>query len=179
MIRSDKPSEFRKIFDEEFGYVTRVLRRLGVRPADVEDLAQEVFVNAHRKFSEYDRSRPVRPWLFAFAFRVAANHQRLSRNSKEVLSEAASDTSMELVDASTPEQALTQRQQQELVLAALQHVPLDRRGALVMHDIDGFSAPDIAASLAIPVNTVSSRVRIARDEFKKALRRLQLRKGEP
>jgi len=167
--------DFSAVFEAEFSYVCRVLRRLGVRSADLEDVAQEVFVTVHRKFAEYDRARPIRPWLFAFAFRSASNHQRLARHRREVSGTPLSEPPA----ATTPEDALSDRQAQELVLAALQGVPLDRRSALIMHDIDGFSAPEIAEALSVPVNTVYSRVRIARDELKKALRREQLRRGEP
>jgi RNA polymerase sigma-70 factor (ECF subfamily) len=64
------------------------------------------------------------------------------------------------------------------VLDALQGVPLERRSVLIMHDIDGIAAPDIASALSIPVNTVYSRVRVARDEFRAALKREQLKGGE-
>jgi RNA polymerase sigma-70 factor (ECF subfamily) len=165
--------EFQAIFAAEFSYVCRALRRLGVRHADLEDVAQEVFVSVHGKFAGYDRARPVRPWLFAFALRAASNYQRLARHARERPAESEGES------AHTPEVALADRQKQELVLGALEGVPLERRSALIMHDIDGFSAPEIADALAVPLNTVYSRVRVARDEFRAALRRAELRRGAP
>ncbi len=165
-------ADFQAIFAAEFSYVCRALRRLGVRQADLEDQAQEVFVSVHAKFDGYDRSRPIRPWLFAFAFRAASNYQRLARHRHERSAELA-----EAESAHTPEVLLADRQKQELVLSALEGVPLERRSALIMHDIDGFSAPEIADALAVPVNTVYSRVRVARDEFRAALKRAELRRG--
>src|SRR5688572_18940673 len=76
--------QFRAIFVRELAYVVRSLRRLGVRHEEVEDMAQEVFLAAHVHLDRYDPSRPVRPWLFAFAARVAANYRRLSRHTHEV-----------------------------------------------------------------------------------------------
>jgi RNA polymerase sigma-70 factor (ECF subfamily) len=167
--------EFSDVFDAEFSYVCRVLRRLGVREAELEDLAQEVFVTVHGKFPEYDRALPIRPWLFAFAFRVAGNHQRLARHRREV----SVDADLAETDAgTTPEHTLADRQAQELVLRALDGVPLERRSVLIMQDIDGFSASEVANALSIPVNTVYSRLRIAREEFKAALKREQLKRGE-
>ena len=165
--------EFQSVFDTEFSYVCRVLRRLGVLTPDLEDVAQEVFVSVHGKFASYDRSLPIKPWLFAFAYRAAANYQRLARHRREVSEEALGDS----VAPGTPEQDLLDRQRQGRVLEALQGVPLERRGVLVMHDIDGIAAPEIASALSIPVNTVYSRVRVARDEFRAALRRAELRGG--
>ena len=161
-------AEFQAIFDGEFAYVCRVLQRLGVRTMDLEDQAQEVFVAVHRKLADYDRNRPVRPWLFSFAFRTASNYQRLVRHTRERPLE------VETLDAEgTPESHLQDREAQRLVLAALDGVPLERRSALIMHDIDGFSAPEIADALAIPLNTVYSRVRVARDEFRSSLARVK------
>jgi RNA polymerase sigma-70 factor (ECF subfamily) len=173
-VSADLRREFQALFDAEFSYVCRALRRLGVREGDLEDVAQEVFVSVHGKFASYDRALPIKPWLFAFAFRAAANYQRLARHRREV---AAPDTHERAAEG-TPEQLLVERQMQARVLAALEGVPLDRRSVLIMHDIDGISAPDISVALSIPLNTVYSRVRVAREEFRGALRREQLRGGE-
>ena len=166
--------EFQSVFDTEFSYVCRVLRRLGVLVPDLEDVAQEVFVSVHGKFASYDRALPIKPWLFAFAYRAASNYQRLARHRREVSEDELGDSIAE----GTPEQALVDRQLQARVLNALQGVPLERRSVLIMHDIDGIGAPDIASALSIPVNTVYSRVRVARDEFRAALKREQLKGGE-
>jgi len=63
--------EFRALFDAHGVYVMKSLRRLGVRPGDVEDLTHEVFLTVLRKWDTYDATRPPRPWLFAFALRMA------------------------------------------------------------------------------------------------------------
>lgn len=164
--------EFRGIFAAQFSYVCRALRRLGVREGDIEDQAQEVFVQVHGKLDSYDPARPIRPWLFAFAFRAAANYLRSAWYRRERASDLANMPETTLAtQGDTPETELSQRQMQARVLRALGGVPLERRSVLIMHDIDGFSAPEISKALEIPVNTVYSRVRVARDEFRAALKR--------
>src|SRR5690606_1467731 len=74
---------FEAMFRRELGYVLASLRRLGVRPGDVEDLAHDVFVVALRRLADLDPARPARPWLFGIALRVAADHRRLARNRYE------------------------------------------------------------------------------------------------
>jgi RNA polymerase sigma-70 factor (ECF subfamily) len=140
-----------------------------VRSSDLEDAAQEVFVSVHKKLDELDPARPVRPWLAAFAYRVAANQNRLAKNRREVVGEAADEPERGL----DPEQALDERRAREVVLSALQATPLERRAVLVMHDIDAFTAPEIAEALSIPVNTVYSRLRVARRELRDALGRVR------
>ena len=75
---NEKRSSF-DVFQSEFDYLCRTLRRLGVRPADVEDDVQEIFLVLDRKWGEYDPSRPIRPYLFGIAFRVVASRKRRQR----------------------------------------------------------------------------------------------------
>src|SRR5215472_17365750 len=84
---ADRDALFRDVFAGEFDYVWTSLRRLGVHDRDLEDVAQEVFVHVHRRLDDYDPGRPLRPWLFAFAFRCASDWRRLARHRVEVLGE--------------------------------------------------------------------------------------------
>lgn len=165
---------FRAVFDAELQYVWNVLRRMGVRAGDLEDLTNEVFVAVHRGLATFDATRPMRPWLFGIAFRVASNHRRQARHRYEVADDAAA-----AVDpADGPEEHLASGQARQLVLDALEALDLDLRGVLVMHDLDGHPVPEVAAALGLPLNTAYSRLRLARERFAAAVRRLQLRRGE-
>lgn len=165
---------FAAIFEAEVGYVHHTLLRLGVRGADVEDVTHDVFVAVHESLPRFDPRRPLRPWLFGVAFRVASDHRRLARHRREI-----GDDDPDAVDAAPPaDEQLAAAEIRALVLRALDTLDLDRRAALVMHDLDGCSAPEIAEALAVPLNTVYSRIRLARADFKAAVRRLRAR-GEP
>jgi len=157
-------------FQDELDYVWRTLRRLGVQPSDIEDMGQEVFLALRRSWGEYDSSRPLRPYLFGIAFRLASAHQR--KRVREVATGIG-----EVLDAAPgPDDALESKQARALVLAALERIPLPRRGVLVMHDIDGVAMTEIAKVLSIPLFTSYSRLRKARKELESAIRR-QLREG--
>lgn len=71
-----------------------------------------------------------------------------------------------------PEEQATESESRARILECLQLVPLARRAVLVMHDLDGFSAQEIASTLDIPLNTAYSRLRTARTEFKTAHQRM-------
>jgi RNA polymerase sigma-70 factor (ECF subfamily) len=165
---------FRSLFEQEFTYVWNVLRRLGIAPRDLEDLTQQVFLQVHSQLASFDPSRPLRPWLFAFAFHVASNHKSLARNRIELCVVAP-----ELADPLPPaDEQLITRQELELAELALARVSLDRRALLLLHEIEGHSIPEIAHSLAIPLNTAYSRLRLARQEYELAVRRLRAQRGE-
>jgi len=156
----------------EFDYIVRSLRRLGVREYDVEDLAHEVFLVLHRTWDRYDASRPLRPYLFGIAFRVAASHRRKTWRESPCVLHDIDDS------APRPDQALQAKQARAMVLAALEHVPLPRRAVFVMHDIDEMGMRDIASTLSIPLFTAYSRLRKARKEFAAAVSSLA-RASEP
>jgi RNA polymerase sigma-70 factor (ECF subfamily) len=171
---SDSHVDLGAIFEEQFDYLYSRLRRLGVREADLEDVVHEVFIKVHANLTAYDRSRPLRPWLFGFAFRAAADHRRLARHRLEVLG-----SSVEPVDPSLPaDRALERGEERALVEAALQSVDFDRRAVLLLHDVDEVSVPAIARELGIPVATAYSRLRVAREELTAAVTRLRKARGD-
>jgi RNA polymerase sigma-70 factor, ECF subfamily len=167
------PRAFRVLFEAEFSYVFHSLRRLGVREADQEDLTHDVFVIAYRRLPDFDTTRSLRPWLFGIAFRVASDYRRRARHLREV---ADADEAEPVDQAPLADRQLAGEQTRQLVLDALDHLDLDRRAVLVMHDIDGYAIPKVAQALSIPLNTAYSRLRLAREQFKAAVQRIQLRR---
>jgi RNA polymerase sigma-70 factor (ECF subfamily) len=160
--------DFRTIFELEVGYVMRTLRRLGVAPADLEDLAHDVFLAVHQRLDAYDPARALRPWLFGFAFRVASHYRRKAGR------ETALDHVERVVDASDgPEALLEKEARRKLVLAGLDAIELSRRAVFVLHELDGVTCDEIARTLAIPIGTAYSRLRLARQDFSAAMNRLR------
>jgi RNA polymerase sigma-70 factor (ECF subfamily) len=161
------------IFDEHFDYVWTTMRRLGVRNADREDLVHEVFLKVNGRLGDYDASRPLRPWLFGFAYRVAADYHRLARHRVEVIGGSTEASSSDV----PADERVAAREERELLLAALDALDLDRRAVLVMHDLDEVPVPQIAQQLAIPLDTAYSRLRRARKELADHVLRLRIGRG--
>ena len=166
---------FRELFDTHFAYVWASLRRLGVADRDREDQANEVFFRVHQRIDEYDPTRPVRPWLFSFAVRVASEYRRLARHRVEVIGDVESLSPPE----DTSEAEILRRENRDLVIAALGEIELDKRAVFILHDLDECAVPEIAGALSIPIGTAYSRLRSARSEFAAIVRRLQARRGKP
>ena len=169
------PSEFRSIYEAEFDYVYRSLRRLGAEPRDLNDLVQEVFLAVHLRLHTYDRGRPIRPWLFGIAFRALSDSGNRSRAHKEV-SDAA------LAQVGVPpraEQQIAATEARNVVLQALAHLKPEQRAVFVMHTLDECPVPEIARNLEIPLNTAYSRLRLARVDFVGAVKRLMPSGGVP
>jgi RNA polymerase sigma-70 factor (ECF subfamily) len=165
----------RELFDMHAAYVWNTLRRLGVATPDLEDVTHDVFLQVHAHLGAYDGTRPARAWLFGFAFRVASQYRRRAHRRRETYGEPdavahpgrAADEQMEFDD------------DRRLVLRALDAIDLERRAVFVLYELDREPMSEIASSLAIPVNTAYSRLRAARAEFRAAVQRLRLRRGDP
>jgi RNA polymerase sigma-70 factor, ECF subfamily len=167
--------DFRKVFESELGYVWNALRRLGVPERDRADVAHEVFVAVHRHLATYDPARPLRPWLFAFAFRCASAYRRSAPNRFETLSEEGGDAERLRRDPSPPvDDALGAR---ALLAKGLAHLDENKRAALILHELEGWPVAEIAHALREPVQTIYSRLRVGREELTVVLRRLGLQEG--
>lgn len=174
-LASGKILNFKDIFESEFGYVWNSARRLGIPERDLEDVSHDVFFRVYERWADYDQNRPLRPWLFGFAFRVASDYRRRFSHRREVLGvdTEAVDPARNALERAIQAEALTFAQ------LALDSLEIERRAVFILHELDGCPMPEVARSLAIPVNTAYSRLRLAREQFQAALRRERLRQGEP
>ncbi|HEY3253926.1 MAG TPA: sigma-70 family RNA polymerase sigma factor, partial [Polyangiaceae bacterium] len=111
-------------------------------------------------------SRPLRPYLFGIALRVARAHRRKRSRELPLGAVEARD------EKPGPEDALSTKQAYDLLQAALERIPPSRRAVLVMHELDQLPVDEIAQTLAIPLFTAYSRLRKARRELAIATRRL-------
>ena len=154
---------FRSLFDAEYDYVHHSLRRLGVQARDLEDLAHEVFVEVYKNLARYDRQRPIKPWLFAFAFRRASDYRRLARHRTEL--GLPEDIAASTSPGRSAEDHAVDRQAARLVTVALEAMPIEQRAVFVLYEVDEIPMKEIAESLGIPANTAYSRLRLAREVF--------------
>ena len=166
--RSPDERLFRRLYDAEISYVIRSLRRLGIAQAELEDLAHDVFVVVHRRWDDFDRDRPVRPWLFGIAVRTAARALDRSWRRREL---SLGPGAIEAAAAPAPSGSADD-DARALLLQALASLELEQRTVCILHDLDGQAAPEIAAALGIPLNTVYSRLRVARERLAAEVHRL-------
>lgn len=140
----------------------------------MEDAAHDVFLVVHRKWSEYDVARPIKPWLYGIAARVAMRYRSKDARRRE---DYAEDHDTRHVSASETDTDAERARRKALLHQALAAVHPSRIDVLVLHDLDGVSMPDIVAELGVPLNTGYSRLRLARRDLAEALTELGVREG--
>jgi RNA polymerase sigma-70 factor (ECF subfamily) len=163
----DRDAAWRALYDEHFAQVYRLICRFGVPFADVEDVAQRVFVVAYRRAQEIEDVRNVGAWLRAIVVRVVAEHRRWLRvrRVKDWLLRASLEA--ERPPQPTPERDAAARQAQRIVAGVLAQMSPKLRDVLVLLDLEQLELREVAETLGIPANTVRSRRRLAREQFQR------------
>jgi RNA polymerase sigma-70 factor (ECF subfamily) len=156
----------RELVDVYLDFVWRLVRRLGVPEADADDATQQVFWVAAQKL---ERITPgsERAYLGGTALRVAADFRRARQRRREELDV---DVSMQTDPAPGPDELMDQRRTLARLDRVLESLPDKLRTTFVLYELEEMSMPEIAELLDVPVGTVASRLRLARDAFRSALR---------
>jgi RNA polymerase sigma-70 factor (ECF subfamily) len=164
-----RDARLRLMVDQHFDAVWRALRRLGVPAGAADDEAQKVFLVAARRLPEIEAGGE-RQYLLGIAWRVASDARHALFRRREVpLGDMDPELSLGAAPARRPDEALEQKQALELLAALLDEMPQALRDAFVLFELEELSAIDVARLLKVPVGTVASRVRRAREHILKGL----------
>jgi RNA polymerase sigma-70 factor (ECF subfamily) len=161
-----------------FRMVWRTLRRLGLTPAAADDAAQQVFLIASNRLTSVELGKE-RAFLLGTAYRVAANTRRKEERRREA---GAHELERAAHASPNPEELVERKRWRQLLDVVLEEMPIDLRTVFVLFELEGLSCPEIAAALSIPLGTVASRLRRAREAFAQAAARLPIDRdmeGEP
>lgn len=152
--------ELSRLFDVHADYVFRVLLRLGVPRADAEDCVQEVFLVVAHRLADYVEKGSMRAWLFVIARQVALHAQRTNRRRAHYQLAIVAPVATE-----DPHRELVRKQAIELVHEFLAELDEAQGQVFYLAEIEQLSVPEIAAALDVNVNTVYSRLRLARQRL--------------
>jgi RNA polymerase sigma-70 factor, ECF subfamily len=156
------------VFTELAPYVLRVLPRMGVAAADVEDVAQDVFLTVHRALPSFEGRSSVRTWVYGICIRVAGNYrQRAHRRHEQLM--AAPGEQAPLRDTRTPARELEAQQALAALDAALNQLSEAQRAVFVLHEVEQLPVSEIAVALECPKFTVYARLYAARQSVRAKL----------
>jgi RNA polymerase sigma-70 factor, ECF subfamily len=156
---------FEQVYSSSFNDVARWIRALGGMPADVEDLAQEVFLVVRRKLSGFD-GRNLRGWLYRIAQRTVRDYRRRAWFRRVFLGGGSTPEHYDTAPSDNDPGELFERKEAEgLLHGLLGQMSEVRRTTFILFEIEGYSGEEIADMQGIPLNTVWTRLHHARKEF--------------
>lgn len=157
----------------QFDFVWRLLRRLGVPESDAEDATQQVLLVAVQRLDQIPHDKE-RTFLYGTALYVGKtlrrNLRRRSRWLEVMTADAVSENRGPLED-------LERREALAALDRLLNELPDELREVFVLCEIEELTGAEVATLLALPAGTVASRLRRAREAFRKRLLRLQAKEG--
>ena len=146
-----------------FGIAYGVLRN----HADAEEVAQEAFARAFRRFAQLRDRQRFRAWLTRMTWRLAIDRWRADRRRLAREQATAGDSIQP-----TAEQVVVARERAALVWRAIDALPAKLRIVVVLSAIEGHDTSEVAKLLDIPEGTVKSRMFLARRTLADKLRGL-------
>ncbi len=166
-LRLEHEERLREVVNRYSARVWRVLRRAGLGAADAEDAAQDVFWVLAQRAEEVPPAAEL-SFLLSTALRIAADRRRSVWNRSVTESLNASWPS-ELLPQDA---ALSLREELAFVDRALDSLEADERGVFVLAELEELTREQVSEILNIPSGTVATRLRRAREAFRRARARL-------
>lgn len=158
-------ADFDALYAEHFQFVWRCLRGLGVATTQLEDAAQDVFVVVHQRLHTFEHTAALRSWIFGIVRRIAYRYRRTAQRKPSVALPADEAPTCE----PGPQEHIQDVQAAHFVDCFVSGLSDRKREVFVLGVLEGLTVPEIAEALEVPLNTVYTRLRRARAEFREAL----------
>lgn len=158
------PPTFREAFEANAGYMLPLLRRLGVREADLEDVAQEVFLVVHAQLSTFEGRSSLKTWICGIALRKTSEYRRKAYQRREKLVPAALEAQ---AGPAEQEVGLESNERAAQLKAALAELPEKQLQVFVLYEIEELSMLEVARAVGCPRFTAYTRLAAARRALRK------------
>jgi RNA polymerase sigma-70 factor (ECF subfamily) len=156
------------LFDRFEPDVKRLIARMNVPAADVDDLVQLVFLDCARSAANYDDRWPVRSWLFGITLMIVRRHRR---SVAQIAARVGRWTrEKDAMAPARPDDLAENRELAQIADRALAQLTQKKREVFVMVVLEGMPGEDVADALGVPVATVWTRLHHARRELRTILK---------
>jgi RNA polymerase sigma-70 factor, ECF subfamily len=151
--------------------------RFGMRmcrdPGDAEDVLQDTLLAMARGIPDFRGASSISTWLFTIARRFCIKKRRKSKFAPREERSLDTDVALEAAGvadpARSPEDALASKQVEQALERAIGDLPPSSREVLVLRDVEGLTAPQVAEVLGTSVPAVKSRLHRARQSVRAQL----------
>jgi len=157
-------------YREQYGFVWRSLRRLGVPDTAIDDAVHDVFVVAARRLHEFEGRSAITSWLFAVAVRVSKHQRRAAARHRRRKDALAAETQ---VRAPSDGGGFDRQDAARTLHALLERIDEPLRHVYILMELEQMTGREVAGILSLTVPTVHSRLRAARQQLRRHAEALQ------
>jgi RNA polymerase sigma-70 factor, ECF subfamily len=165
----DTPSSLRGLYEEHAPFVCRILRRLSVPEAELDDGLQEVFLVVSQRLADYRERGKARAWLYSICRRVAQAQGRKRTRRREELKPEITEGEM----AATQLRRLEDAEALLLGERVLAMLSPEQREVFVLYEVEDMPMSEVADALGCPLQTAYSRLHKARSRILSEVERLR------
>jgi RNA polymerase sigma-70 factor, ECF subfamily len=154
------PAAYAGVIERYEHVLGRYVRRLLGRHAEAaEDVMQEVFIKAYMNLNDYDRSRPLAPWIYRIAHNEAISYLRKRKAEPQAVDGADAQLLIErIADPDDPDRALGRALALGDIRKALDGLDPRYRDVLVLRYLEDKSYDEISDILEMPPGTVATLI---------------------
>ncbi len=155
---------FELIYKAYFRFVSNVSYRIVNKKQEAEEVCQEVFITIYKKISTFRQQSSLKTWIYRVAINCALKYAQ--KKSKEIKGMVAYDEENPIAShTKDAREKMDNQAKEKLVGKLLNHLNVEQRICIVLRSIEGLSYKEIADTLKIPINTVRSRIKRARESM--------------
>jgi RNA polymerase sigma-70 factor, ECF subfamily len=159
---------FEELCTRYFEFVWKCARAFGSKADEIDDVVQDVFLVVQRRHTDLREEGLARSWIYSITRRVVSSHRRRRRERD---SRMAADVDSLRSPEQSPLAAAERNVEVRVLSTLLEGLDERKREVFVLSEILEMSGSEIAETLGVPMNTVYSRLRAAREEFDAAAQR--------
>jgi len=159
---------FQELCTRYFDFVWKCARAFGAKSDEIDDVVQDVFLVIQRRHSDLKEEAAARGWIYSITRRVVSSQRRRTRTRD---SRATEDIESLTSPAQSPLAEAEHNLEVRVLSTLLEGLDERKREVFVLSEILEMSGREIAETIGVPMNTVYSRLRAAREEFDAAAQR--------
>ncbi len=169
-VNTNSAPKFADTYVKYFGFVWSMARYMGVDETALDDVVQDTFAIVYERLCTLQRPEALRSWIYGIVRRVACTHHRTRRRALIITGTVRLESDLIHPQLPTPQQLTERSEQVELLWSLISTLDMPKREVFVLSELEEMTAPEIARVTNVPLNTVYSRLRVARQEVEAALR---------
>lgn len=171
---NNKKKQFEVLIRPHLRDLYRRAYRLSLCQTKAEELVQDLLLKTYEMYIDSNKLNDlenIQGWFMKVLYNLYIDHCRRANNNPVEQSDNLTSENFDQVEAleTGPMQSIQQKQMQRQISTALKSLNAEHKLLIVLHDMEGYSLPELSVKLDIPLGTLKSRLHRARQQMKKNL----------
>jgi len=167
--RAGDPAALDRLLAGQAARIYRFGMRMCGDPEEAKDVMQDTLLAAARGIAGFRGDASFPTWLFTIARSFCSKRRKKAAIAQSLASEAAPAADAVLDPARSPDEIVEGKEIEDVLERAIAALDPKYREVLVLRDVEGFTAPEVAEVLGIGVDAVKSRLHRARLSVREAV----------